>query len=165
MTWSAPDSGQSAITNYNVYNENGGAITSLAVALAYQKTALSNGVLYGFKVTATNAIGASGFSNVMYGVPFGAMSIISAVAVSKTLTLTINPNGKPVERVIMLALDADPTEELVASSIFDIPQNQISQAIVGNITVVKTFTGLSGPITFHLAVAHDNAVVDFIKSP
>ena len=65
----------------------------------------------------------------------------------------------------MLAIDADPTEELVADSILDIPQNQISQNLTGNITVIKSFNNLSGNITFHLCVVHDNAVVQFIKSP
>ena len=159
--------GQSAVTSYKVYDSTEALITTIvtgAAAATYDVTGLTNGNSKGYKITAVNAIGESAYSNLMSGIPYGAMSIISAIASGKTLSVTINPNGRPVERVIMLGLDADPTEELVANSIFDIPQNQISQTANANIVVAKTFSGLSGNLTFHLAVAHSNSVIDFVKS-
>ena len=168
LEWHNEDSGQTPITAYKVYDTADTLITTIntsATSSTYDVTGLLNGVSKGYKISTVNTVGESPKSNIMSGIPYGQMSIISAIASGKTLTLTINPNGRPVERVIMLGLDADPTEELVANSIFDIPQNQISQIANTNITVVKTFAGLSGNLTFHLAVVHCNAVVDFVKSP
>jgi len=166
IEWAAPaDIGQSALTGFTVYKDAVALITLAANVLAFDSTGLTNGNSYEFTVKATNAIGDSALSNAMAGIPYGDMAIVSSVPSGKTLTLTINPNGRPVERVVMLAIDADPTEELVANSIFDIPQNQISQVANANIQVVKTFSGLSGNITFHLAVVHCNSVVQFIKNP
>jgi hypothetical protein len=162
INWTAPvDFGQSAITGYSVY-KNDVLLANIGNVLTYNATGLSNGVAYEFKVLSTNAIGSSALSTGLSGAPFGAMAIVSSVVVNKTITLTINPNGKPVNRVLMLALDADPTED---PPIFDIPQNQISQTVNANITVVKTFATLSGNITFHLAIAHCNNTVQFHKSP
>ena len=167
LEWHNVEAGQTPIISYKVYDSADNLIATVTTAnttATYDVTGLVNGDSKGYKISTVNAIGESSKSNLLSGIPYGAMSIISAIPSGKTLTLTINPNGRPVERVIMLGLDADPTEELVANSIFDIPQNQISQTANANIVVAKTFTGLSGNLTFHLAVVHCNAVVQFIKS-
>ncbi len=167
LEWHNVEAGQTAIISYKIYDGADALIATVTTANAtatYDVTGLTNGDAKNYKVTTVNAIGESGVSNIMAGIPYGPMTIVSAVPTGKTLTLTINPNGRPVERIIMLGLDADPTEELVANSIFDIPQGQISQTANANIVVAKTFTGLSGNLTFHLAVVHCNAVVQFIKS-
>jgi len=161
------DMGQAPVMAYEIVDENDGFIRLLAsteTTDVHIHTSLTNGLSYGYKVRVQNVIGFGPRSPVSNTVPFGAMSIVSAVPIAQTLTVTINPNGKPVERIIMLGIDQDPTEELVANSIIDIPQQQISQNLSGNITVFKTFNGLSSDLSFYLVVAHCNDVVDFVKS-
>ena len=166
LEWHNVEPGQTAIVSYKIYDSADALITTIVTANAtgtFDVVGLLNGDSKGYKVATVNAIGESVKSNLMSGIPFGAMTIVSAIPTGKTLTLTINPNGRPVERIIMLAIDNDPTDDL-ANSIFDIPQGQISQTANANIVVSKTFTGLSGNIYFHLAVVHDNEVVQFVKS-
>ena len=164
LAWIPPlDFGQSPITGYDIVQGTTVIATVAGTDLEFDATGLVNGIHDSWYIRTKNAIGTSASSNFLTAVPFGPMNIVSCIPSSKTLTLTINPNGKPVERVIMLGLDADSTEEL-SSSIFDIPQNQISQTVNANIVVTKTFTGLSGDLNFHLAVVHCNSVVDFVRS-
>jgi hypothetical protein len=163
------DMGQAYLQKYNIYDQNDILIHTgtniMSFGNNYRQTGLTNGISYSYKISVENMIGESEKTTIHSDTPYGEMSIVSCVPSGKTLVLTITPNGKPVERVIMLGIDSTPTEELVANSIFDIPQAQISQAITGNITVTKTFNGLSGDLSFYLAVAHDNSIVKFIKSP
>lgn len=71
LTWSAPNDGGSAITDYKVeYSTNGNFWTvfsyDVSTSTSLIVTGLTNGTLYVFRVSATNAVGTgnpSGFSN------------------------------------------------------------------------------------------------------
>lgn len=164
ITWQPAFTGQTAITNYKVYI-NGNMVGILPpTALTYTRTGLSNGVSYDFNVTAVNAVGESIYSTTVSSVPFGAMSIVSVVAFGKTLTVTLNPNGKPITQVLLVALDADPDETIDGSFVMTIPQTQISQVANQNVTVIKTFSGFSSDIAFWCAIAHNATNSAFLKS-
>jgi hypothetical protein len=164
IDWAAnADSGQTALTGFKIFRDAVQIATLAANVFFYNSVGLGNGNTYYYTVIATNAIGDSALSNQLSGIPYGPMSIVSAIPTGKTLSVTINPNGRPCERIIMLGLDDTATEEL-SNVIFDIPQNQISQTTTSNIVVAKTFSALSGNVTWHLVVAHCNSVVDFVKS-
>lgn len=74
LQWTAPaDDGGSPITKYSVYRgPTSGSLSLLAelgVALSYLDSAVTNGQTYYYAVTATNAIGESGKSNVAQATP------------------------------------------------------------------------------------------------
>ena len=168
LTWNNTNDGNSPITSYKVYDSIDTLIATVVTAdvnSSYQVTGLANGVQKGYKIATVNAIGESIKSNLMQATPFGNMSIVSVISTGKQLDVTITPNGKSVSRVILLGLDADPDEFTAGNNIFDIPRAQISQSVTGNIVVTKTFTNLSGNLTFHLAVVHSDAGnIEFVKS-
>jgi len=59
-------------------------------------------------------------------VPFGQMSIVSVLASGKQLTATLNPNGRPIQSVVFVALDQDPNNLADFDFVIVIPQQQIS---------------------------------------
>jgi hypothetical protein len=77
LTWAAPTSnGGSAVTSYSVYRGTAaGKEASVAVAtvggstLTYKDTAVTKGVRYYYRVTATNGVGPSPYSNEANGLP------------------------------------------------------------------------------------------------
>ena len=93
------------------------------------------------------------------------MSIVSVVAVGKQLIATINPNGRPIQSVIMIALDQDPSDLADSDFIFPIAQQQISQATTGTVTVIKNFTDFTTDIDFYCCIAHNEVNSAFQKSP
>ena len=91
------------------------------------------------------------------------MSIVSAVASGKTLTVTISPNGRPIESVVLVALDTDPNN-IADSDFVVIPQQQISQVATADIQVIKIFSTFSSGIDFYCAIAHNASGSAFLKS-
>lgn len=165
LAWSAPAfNGQSVITAYKVYKDGTLLTTLSGSTFAYHATGLMNGYSYQFKVSAVNAIGESVKSSPLSALPLGQMSIVSVVASGKTLTATINPNGRPIESVLFVALDQDPNNVSDSDFVVPIPQQQISQVATSTITVVKTFSGFSSDIDFYCCIAHNSTNSAFYKS-
>lgn len=166
VTWSAPSYfGQSPITGYQLFKDGALYASVGASTYSYTVTGLQNGFSYEFYVIAVNAIGASLPSGSLSAVPYGQMAIVSVVASGKTLTATINPNGRAVDRVVFIALDGNPDDSVDGEFIADITQQQISQVATQNITVVKTFSQFSSDVSFYCAIAHNAVNSAFLKSP
>jgi hypothetical protein len=165
IQWSAPEfNGQSDISGYGIYKD-GTLLTTLGTsARNYTVTGLMNGYSYAFKVVAINAIGSSVDSNVISANPYGAMSIVSGVVSGKILTITINPNGRPTQNVVLVALEADPNNAADSDFVVTIPQQQISQITTQNITVIKNFSTFSSDISFYCAIVQNETGSVFLKS-
>lgn len=123
-----------------------------------------NGNAYVFEVSAVNAVGESGRSESSTASPFGQMTIVSVVASGKTLTATLNPNRRPIENVVFVALDQDPNNLADSDFVITIPQQQISQLATSNVTVVKNFADFSSDIDFFCCIAHNAVNSAFYKS-
>jgi hypothetical protein len=166
LQWSAPSfDGQTAITGYKIYKD--GALYTTVGASTYTctVTGLQNGFSYAFQVYAVNSVGTSVSSNSLAAIPYGQMSIVSVVSSGKTLTATINPNGRAVDRVVFIALVGNPNDTVDGEFVAEFTQQQITQSATQNITVVKTFSQFSSDITFYCAIAHNPVGSAFLKSP
>lgn len=71
LSWTTPLDGGSPITGYNVYR-NGTLYQTLGVQTTYADTAVTNGVTYAYRVSATNAVGEGAQSNELNVTPSGA---------------------------------------------------------------------------------------------
>lgn len=143
IVWVAPAfDGQSAITAYKLYR------ASFLLAT----------------VVAVNAIGESAQSSSLTASPYGQMSIVSVTASGKTLTATMNPNGRPIKSVILVAVDNDPNDLVDSEFVVAIPQQEISQVTTSNVTVIKNFSGFSSDIAFFCCIAHNDTNSVFYKS-
>lgn len=164
LSWSAPFTGQSAITYYKIYKDGALLTTVSGSTLSYRATGLQNGFSYVFTVVAGNAIGESGPSLSLTAQPSGQMSIVSVVATGKSITAVLSPNGRPVKNIVLVAVDQDPNDLVDADFVVVIPQQEISQVATTNITVVKNFTGFSSDIEFYCCIAHNDINSTFYKS-
>jgi hypothetical protein len=167
LSWLPPsDTGNSAITVYEVYR-NGLLITTpsqLPYPTGYfVDTGLVNGISYSYAVKARNAKGAGVMSSTMSATPFGSVMINSVVVLGKQLTITIKPNGYPVTRVYLVALDStrDPDD---GAFFIDVPQIEISQVVTGTIQVVKTFSSFSDDVTFWCVMVKNAVSADSSSS-
>ena len=114
LTWSAPNDGGSAITDYKIeYSSNGFIFNEFAHSASSNTTivvtGLTNNTLYIFRVSAINAVGTgnpSGFSNAVKPLTTpGAPSIISLVrlagtgaAISVTWSAPSSNGGSPIQQ-------------------------------------------------------------------
>lgn len=162
ITWSKPSSnGQSFITAYKVYKGETLLTTVSASTMSYQDTGLQNGSSY---VSAVNDVGESTLSSSLTARPYGQMSIVSVLASGKTLTATLNPNGRPIKNVVLVTVDHDPNDLLDSEFVIAIPQQEISQVANSNITVIKNFSDFSSDIAFFCCIAHNETNSTFYKS-
>jgi hypothetical protein len=166
VEWYPPSyDGQSPITGYKLYKDGSLIATTDAATEQYTVTGLQNGFSYTFNVVAFNAIGSSVFSQSLSAIPYGQMSIVSLVASGKTLTATINPNGRAITGAMFIALDNDPNDAVDNEFIVEFTQQQITQSATQNVTVVKTFSQFSSDISFYCAIAHNSVGSAFLKAP
>lgn len=148
--------GQTALVIFKLYKNDVFMANVSPQTTSFQVPGLVNGFSYDFKVTAVNAIGESLASAVVTAAPFAQMSIVSCVAAGKTLTITLSPQGNPIQGVTILALDQDPSSDELSSCLVTIPQNEINPAVSGNIQVVKIFSAFSSNLAFYAVVAHNS---------
>jgi subtilase family serine protease len=115
LSWSAPSSnGGSAITNYNIYRgtASGGEtlLTTLGNVLTYTDTAVTNGQIYYYQVTAVNSVGESSRSNEASATPSTAKTLSVTVVTDQTtysrgsnahITVTVKDGttGNPLQGV------------------------------------------------------------------
>jgi hypothetical protein len=157
LTWYPPSFyGQSVLSGFKIYKNNVLLTTVSPQTTSYSVSDLINGVGYDFKVVAYNAIGDSVPSNVATAYPFAQMAIVSVVPVGKTLTITFNPAGNPIQSVTILAIDQDPSASELSSCMVTIPQNQISQSASGTVQVIYTFAAFSSNLAFWAVVANNS---------
>ena len=165
VRWSPTFDGQQAVTGYKIY-KNG--MAPLSVGLPdldeYMYDDLANGFSYDFEVTAVNSIGESARSNLRSASPYGPMTIISVVASGKTVTVTMNPNGRPIDRVLLIALDADPNDAVDEQFYAEVPKVEIQQSQTSHVQVVKSFPAFSSSITFWCVIAQNQTGSYFLKS-
>ena len=176
LTWYPPSfAGQSTggITSYRVYKNGSTHIATVQLVAAntnangslyYVVTGLLNGSSATYEISAMNSSGESLRSSVLTASPYGQMSIVSVVASGKTLTATINPNGRAVERVVFIAMDQDPSASEASTTVADILQQSISQNLNGTVQVIQTFSGFSSDISFWCAIANNSINSAFLKS-
>jgi predicted phage tail protein len=69
LSWTAPNSEGSAITQYNIYNANNNQLLTSTTSLSYQFLGLANGTTYSYYVTSVNANGESEPSNTVSNYP------------------------------------------------------------------------------------------------
>jgi hypothetical protein len=169
VTWSTPAyDGQSPVTSYEVYKD--GSLTNtifLAGSAPSQSswvvTGLTNGNTYSFYVIAKNAIGSSLPSATGTSCPYDAMTIVSMHAQFANLQIVINPNGRPVTNVLLIALSSSPTIA-DGSPIISISQSQISQVQNANITINKTYASMQSTIDFYAGVVQSSVSSAFYES-
>jgi hypothetical protein len=165
ISWFAPNfDGQSAITGYKLY-KGANLLASLpASTMSFQDTGLQNGASYSYSVSAVNSIGESAQSSSLTARPYGQMYIVSVLASGKTITATMNPNGRPITNVVLIAVDQDPNNVLDSEFVIAIPQQEISQVTSSNVTVIKNFSGFTSDIAFFCCIAHNATNSVFYKS-
>ena len=112
----------------------------------------------------TSSVGESARSASLTASPFGQMSIVSVVASGKQLTATLNPNGRPIQSVVFVALDQDPNNLADSDFVIVIPQQQISQVTTANVSVIKNFTDFTSDIDFFACITHNATNSAFYKS-
>ena len=165
VRWSPTFDGQQAVTGYKIYKDG---VNPVSVGLPdldeYMYENLANGFSYDFEVTAVNAIGESARSNLRSATPFGPMTIISVVASGKTVTVTMNPNGRPIDRVLLIALDEDPNDAVDEQFYAEVPKVEIQQSQTSHVQVVKSFPAFSSNITFWCVIAQNQTGSYFLKS-
>ena len=171
LNWTAPAyTGYTPITAYNVYKQPAGNNPVLLVSLGpdiltYTDSAVGNGVQYYYSVVAVNAIGASANSNSAAGIPYGDCSVDNVVMNSKTLQMTFKPNGRAIEKIFIVALDANPSEDDEPSNCFyEVPTGSISQAVTGTFNLSKTFSSFSVNITFYCVICNNANSSAYLKS-
>ncbi len=157
LSWSAPAfTGQTELTAYKVY-QDGTLVETLeslegVLATSYTASGLTNGVQYSFYVVAVNAIGESAQSEEASATPVGDMQIQSVSAIGKQVTAIIVPNGRPVQRVLFLAVDNNPNDLLDGSFIYE--TTNVSQNKTGTIQVSHTFSSFSSNVNLYAVIAH-----------
>ncbi len=86
LTWTAPSTGGSAVTNYNVYRgtASGGetALATTGAGTSYDDNAANNGTKYYYQVSAVNAVGEGARSNEVSATP----QAVSAPTAPRNLT-------------------------------------------------------------------------------
>jgi hypothetical protein len=167
LTWSAPSfTGQTPVTFYRIY-QDGSLIHTTADGdpLEHTVTGLTNGIQYQFTVIAGNDVSVSGSSEPATASPFGNMSIESVVVSNKTLTVTVRPNGKPLQSMLMLALDSDPND-LIDNGGFikSLTQSDLPQTVTGTFQVVRIFNTFSSNINFWTVISHTASNSTFAQS-
>jgi hypothetical protein len=109
-------------------------------------------------------VGGSAFSDIKYGDPYDQMSILSVVPSGKTLTITVQPNGRSIDHLMLIALDTDPNDLTDGNFILEIPNTEIPQSKTGSVQVVKTFNTFTSAISFWCVIAHNEINTHFLKS-
>lgn len=170
LSWLAPAyDGNSAITGYKVYAQamgnNLALIATLGNVLEYTATGLSNGLLFFFTVVAINAIGDSASSNSQTGMPYGDCQIPNVSVIAKSMSITINPNGRAIDNVYVIALDANPSHADDPSQfVYQVPANAISTSTSQAFTLSKAFTNFSDDISFWAVIVNNQVSNAFLKS-
>ena len=171
INWVAPTyTGNSAITGYKVYQNSSGNNANVVATLTgdqltYTSTNLINGVLYYFTVVAINAIGESAKSNALNAMPYGDCSISNVVMSGKTLTMTFAPNGRRINAIYIVALDANPSEDDVPQNFFyEVPTGSISSITTGTFNLTKTFSSFTDDISFYCVICNNSVSNAFLKS-
>eukprot|EP00975_Prorocentrum_lima_P048809 10211968-Prorocentrum_lima.AAC.1 len=100
----------------------------------------------------------------MSATPYGAMSISSVTTNDRSISVTINPNGRSIDSLFILALDADPNNIDDKDFILQVPKNEIPQDPVNQITITKAFADFTSAISFYCVIVHNAINVDFKKS-
>jgi len=168
LSWSAPVfTGQTPLTAYKVY-QDGSLVSTIEpvannLATSYTASGLTNGVQYSFYVVAVNAIGESVQSAQESATPVGTLSIQSVSAIGKQVTAIIVPNGRPIERVLFLAVDSNPNDLLDGSFIYE--TTSVSQNTTGTIQVSHTFSSFSSNVNFYAVIAHTSSNSAYFVKP
>ena len=109
ISWQAPDvDNGSAVLKYRIYVNDTLDKEVGANVLEYTKTNLLNGFTYNVRVSAMNSIGEGPKSSSQSTIPFGLQAIKNVLVSSKTVTFDVNCNGRRVDDVSVLTLDASP---------------------------------------------------------
>ena len=111
-------------------------------------------------VIAYNAIGFGNPSNTGVVIPYGGIQITGVVVNGKQVTITINPNGSLVQRVVLFATDNDPNENS-SDMLKEWGVGQIPSQISSPFTLSNTFTSFSGNVSFYMAIANKSDSVAF----
>ena len=168
LSWLAPVfTGQTALTAYKVY-QDGSLVSTIepeegVLATSYTATGLTNGEDYTFDIVAVNGVGESVASEPVTARPAGEMSIQSVDVVGKQVTATISPNGRPVERVLFLAIDSDPNDIQDQNFIYE--TTSVPTDTSGTIQVSHTFSSFSSNISFWTVVCHTSFNSAFAIKP
>ncbi|RZK26954.1 MAG: fibronectin type III domain-containing protein [Flavobacterium sp.] len=156
LQWIPPSyTGQTPIIGYRIYKDGVILSTVSASTTSYTATGLLNGYTYIFYITVINAIGESVPSTSLSACPYGTMTIVSVVVTDKTLTISLNPNGKPIQKVLLIALDQDPDDVVDGQFIVCIPEQEIPQSQTQIVTLTKTFSSFSSDISLCCVIAHN----------
>ena len=172
LNWIPPSyDGNSEITSYKIFRTSQGNPVALLATVAgdvltYLDTGMGNGgparVYY---VSAVNAIGESVSSNGQSGIAYGDCAVTNVVINGKQLQMTFSPNGRPIEKIFIVALDSNPSEADQPENFFyEVPTGSISGLSNGTFNLSKTFSTFSDNISFYCVIANNSVSSSFLKS-
>ena len=162
ITSPASDGG-SAITGYTVTSTPSGGVDSNAgtTALTHQITGLTNGVVYSFKVHATNAIGSSAESAASNSVT-PALPPASPTAPGVPLIGTASA-GNALATVAFTAPASDGGSAITGYTVSSVPSGGVDSN-AGSTLLSHTMTGLSNGIAYTFTVHATNSIGNSIES-
>lgn len=160
LSWTAPNSGGSPITDYIIQRKVNGALDSTYVTISdgvstntnYTNTGLTNGTLYVFRVAAVNSVGSSVFSN-------PSIPIRPATIPNAPTGLAASPNNNGTITLSWIAPydgGATITDYIISgklSSQSDSTYSIISDSVTSATNAIVTKTP-PGPFTFRVAAVN-----------
>ena len=140
VSWEAPESDNGAVvSSYKLHVLNQTTqmtqIVTLDASLREKVHVATNGIRYLVSISAMNSQGESPKSTELESVPFGVQSINNVSVNGKSVSWSVNTNGRIVKDVSVLAIDSSPD---VNENLFMTSQNQ-EDMIVGSQSFSKTF--------------------------
>jgi hypothetical protein len=126
---------------------------------------VDNGQQYFYQVKAINATGNSTMSSALSGIPYGDCSVQNVVINNKTLQMIFQPNGRAIEKIFIVAMDSNPSEDDVPANFFyEVPTGSISGAVTRTFNLSKTFSTFSDNIAFYCVIANNANSSAYFKS-
>lgn len=152
LTWTAPDDGGAAITDYVIEVSTGGAFSTISdgtsTATSFTHTGLTNGTEYTYRVSAVNSVGTGTASATASGTP-SATPVAPSVTASdslagRVLTITVDSlTGTPTPTTALTTLTLDGVDvsgDATGSGPWEytVPDSGSSQTVAWTVTATNS---------------------------